>query len=221
MKSGEIVSRLTADTTQIKAAFGASASVALRNLVLFVGAVAMMVVTSPRLSALVLHRHPCRSCCRWWHPAVRVRQRSRLAQDTAGRRLRLRHGGRRRDARDAGLHGRESHAGSLLAAVGGRLPGRAARPRCARSILTAVAIFLIFSSVVGVLWYGAQDVLAARSPAARLSQFVLYAVFGAGALGELSQVWSEVAPPRARRPHRRDPVRRARHQGAQEPRAAP
>jgi ATP-binding cassette subfamily B protein len=63
----------------------------------------------------------------------------------------------------------------------------------ARSILTAVAIFLIFASVVAVLWYGAQDVLAGRMTGGRLSQFVLYAVFAAGALGELSQVWGEVA----------------------------
>ncbi len=80
MKSGEIVSRLTADTTQIKAAFGASASVALRNLVLFVGAVAMMVVTSPRLSGLVLIAIPIIVL-----PLVAsgrsVRERSRLAQD--------------------------------------------------------------------------------------------------------------------------------------------
>src|SRR5205085_1268564 len=59
----------------------------------------------------------------------------------------------------------------------------------ARAALTAVAIFLAFASVVCVLWLGAQDVLAGRISGGLLSQFVLYAVFGAGALGELSQVW--------------------------------
>ena len=57
-KTGEIVSRLSADTTQLKATFGSSASIALRNLFMFVGAVAMMVVTSPKLSAYVLAAIP-------------------------------------------------------------------------------------------------------------------------------------------------------------------
>ncbi len=63
----------------------------------------------------------------------------------------------------------------------------------ARAALTAVAIFLAFGSVVGVLWLGAHDVLAGRISAGLLSQFVLYAVLGATALGELSQVWSEIS----------------------------
>jgi ATP-binding cassette subfamily B protein len=61
-----------------------------------------------------------------------------------------------------------------------------------RALLTACAIFLVFASVVGVLWYGAQDVIAGRLTAGTLSQFVLYAVFAAGALSELSQVWAEL-----------------------------
>jgi ATP-binding cassette subfamily B protein len=63
----------------------------------------------------------------------------------------------------------------------------------ARSILTAIAIFLIFSSVVIVLWVGAQDVMAQTISAGRLGQFILYAVFAAGGLGQLSQVWGEIA----------------------------
>ena len=81
-KTGEVISRLTADTTQIKAAVGASVSVALRNLVLFVGATAMMVVTSPRLSAFVLGRHPGdRAAALWLRPRgardVRAPRRTR------------------------------------------------------------------------------------------------------------------------------------------------
>ena len=63
----------------------------------------------------------------------------------------------------------------------------------ARSLLTVVAIFLAFASVIGVLWLGAQDVLAGRITGGLLSQFVLYAVFGASALGQLSEVWSEIS----------------------------
>ena len=62
----------------------------------------------------------------------------------------------------------------------------------ARAGLTALAIFLIFASVVGILWYGAQDVLAGTMTGGRLGQFVLYAVFAAAATGELSEVWGEI-----------------------------
>jgi ATP-binding cassette subfamily B protein len=191
VKSGEIVSRLTADTTQIKSAFGASASVALRNLVLFLGAVAMMVVTSPRLSGLVLLAIPVIVL-----PLVAsgrsVRERSRRAQDRLA---------------DASAFATEAIGATRVmqafTAEGTTLRefSRAAEDAFeasvtatrARSVLTAVAIFLIFASVVAVLWYGAQDVLAGTMTGGRLSQFVLYAVFAAGALGELSQVWSEVS----------------------------
>ncbi len=191
VKSGEIVSRLTADTTQIKAAFGASASVALRNFVLFLGAVTMMVITSPRLSGLVLLAIPVIVL-----PLVAsgrsVRERSRIAQDRLA---------------DASAFATEAiGATRIMQAFTAEQPTLASFSRAAedafeasrittraRSILTAVAIFLIFASVVGVLWYGAQDVLAGEMTGGRLSQFVLYAVFGAGALGELSQVWSEVS----------------------------
>ena len=80
-KSGELISRLTADTTQIKAAVGASISIALRNLVLFVGAAAMMVFTSPRLSAFVLAAIPVIVLPLYGFGRA-VRRRSRVAQDT-------------------------------------------------------------------------------------------------------------------------------------------
>ena len=178
VKSGEIVSRLTADTTQIKAAFGASASVALRNLVLFVGAAAMMVVTSPRLSGLVLIAIPIIVL-----PLVAsgrsVRQRSRLAQDKLA---------------DASAFATEAVGATRMMQAFTAEKGTIARfsaaveeafhaartTTLARAILTAVAIFLIFSSVVAVLWYGAQDVLDGKITGGRLSQFVLYAVFARG-----------------------------------------
>ena len=80
-KTGELISRLTADTTQLKAAVGASVSVALRNLVLFFGATAMMVVTSPRLSAFVLGAIPVIVLPLYGFGRA-VRRRSRAAQDT-------------------------------------------------------------------------------------------------------------------------------------------
>lgn len=191
VKSGEIVSRLSADTTQLKSAFGASASVALRNLVLFIGAGGMMVYTSPRLSGLVALAIPIIVL-----PLVAsgrsVRQRARVAQDRLA---------------DASAYATEAiGAMRVMQAFVAEAPtlkrfadaaeeayDTARIATRARSLLTGIAIALVFSSVVAILWYGAQDVLAGRLSAGTLSQFVLFAVFAAGGLGELSQVWGEMS----------------------------
>ncbi len=190
-QTGEVVSRLTADTTQVKSAVGASVSIALRNLVLFLGAAAMMVVTSPRLSGFVLGAIPVIVL-----PLVAfgrlVRRRSRGAQDTLA------------DAsgyaaeligamRTVQAFTYERIAAKRFADAVERAFSAARHSTAARAVLTAVAIFLVFSSVVVVLWVGAQDVLANQMTPGVLGQFVLYAVFAAGALGELSQVWGELS----------------------------
>ncbi len=190
-QSGEVVSRLTADTTQIKAAVGASVSQALRNLVLFFGASAMMVVTSPRLSAFVLGAIPVIVL-----PLVAfgrmVRRRSRGAQDTlaAASAYAAETIGA---ARTVQAFTSERIAASRFASAVEHAFVAAVESTAARALLTAVVIFLVFSSVVVVLWVGAQDVLASHMTPGRLSQFVLYAAFAAGALGELSQVWGELS----------------------------
>ncbi len=190
-KTGEVISRLTADTTQVKAAVGTSVSVALRNFVLFVGAGAMMVVTSPRLSAFVLAAIPV-IVLPLYAFARAVRRRSRFAQDT--------------------LADASAYAAELIGAVRvlqaftnerlGIARFRDAVERAflaarasirARAVLTAIAIFLVAASVVVVLWIGAQDVLAAKMTPGRLGQFILYAVLAAGALGSLSEIGGEVA----------------------------
>ncbi|MGC1466723.1 MAG: ABC transporter transmembrane domain-containing protein [Pseudolabrys sp.] len=190
-RSGELISRLTADTTQIKSAVGASVSIALRNLVLFLGGAAMMVVTSPRLSGFVLAAIPVIVL-----PLVgfgrAVRKRGRAAQDTVAEATayasELIGAVRTLQAFTNEIMAR----GRFSAAV--EMAYRAARGATqARAILTAFAIFLVFASVVVVLWIGAQDVLASRITPGRLGQFVLYAAFAAGGLGELSQVWGEIA----------------------------
>ncbi len=188
--SGEVMSRLTADTTQIKAAAGSAASQALRNTVMLIGSVVMMFVTSVKLSILVVAAIPVIVLPLIAYGRI-VRRLSRTAQDT--------------------LADASAFAGENLAAVqtmqaftyeGGviarfaRAVERsfdAARARMrARAGLTAITIFLVFAGVVGILWYGAQDVLAGTMSAGRLGQFVLYSAFAAGALGELSEVWGEV-----------------------------
>jgi ATP-binding cassette subfamily B protein len=189
--SGELVSRLTADTTQIKSAVGASVSIALRNLVLFIGASAMMVISSPKLSGFVLAVIPLIVL-----PLVafgrRVQKLSRGAQDT--------------------LADASSYASELIGAMrtlqaftnerlaklrfGGEVERayQAARNSTgARAILTAIVIFLVFASVVAILWVGSHDVLTGQISAGRLGQFVLYAAFAAGALGQLSEVWGEIS----------------------------
>jgi ATP-binding cassette, subfamily B, bacterial len=190
-RTGEIVSRLTADTTQIKSTVGASVSIALRNLLLFLGATAMMVVTSPRLSLFVLGAIPVIVL-----PLVAfgraVRRRSRAAQDTLA------------DAsgyademigavRTLQSYTNEKLAQSRFSSAVEEAYAAARDATKARGVLTAVVIFLVFASIVVVLWVGAQDVLAGDITPGRLGQFVLYAVFAAGGLSELSQVWGEIA----------------------------
>jgi ATP-binding cassette, subfamily B, bacterial len=190
-RTGEIVSRLTADTTQIKSAVGASVSIALRNLLLFFGGAAMMVVTSPRLSLFVLGAIPVIVL-----PLVgfgrAVRSRGRAAQDTLA------------DAsayadeligamRTLQAFTNEKLAQSRFSSAVEQAYVAARGATKARGVLTAVVIFLVFASIVVVLWVGAQDVLAGSITPGRLGQFVLYAVFAAGGLSELSQVWGEIA----------------------------
>ena len=190
-KSGELISRLTADTTQIKAAVGASVSIALRNMVLFAGASAMMAVTSPRLSGFVLAVIPVIVLPLYGFGRA-VRRRSRAAQDSLA---------------DASAYAseligavrvlqaftNEALARSRFGSAVERAFAAARNSIRARSILTAIAIFLVFASVVVVLWVGAQDVLTDRITPGRLSQFVLYAVLAAAGLGQLSEVWGEIS----------------------------
>jgi ATP-binding cassette subfamily B protein len=190
-KSGELVSRLTADTTQIKSAVGSAVSVALRNLVLFFGSVTMMVVTSPWLSLYVLILIPAIVL-----PLVAfgrlVRRRSRTAQDTLA---------------DASAYAAEliSAVRTLQAFTNERLAdtrfsgaverayAAAIHSTRARAVLTAIIIFLASASVVFILYVGAQAVLTGHMTAGTLGQFVLFAVFAASGLGQLSEVWGEIS----------------------------
>jgi len=189
-RTGEIASRLTADTTQIKAAFGSSASVALRNFVLFVGAAAMMAITSPQLSLLVLIAIPLIVLPLAAFGRL-VTRRARTAQDTLAdaTAFAVEAIGAARTVQ--ALTGEEAARARFDTAVE-RSFAAALYSTKARAWLTVAIIFLVFASIVGVLWNGAQNVLAGRMTAGTLSQFVLYAVFAAGALSQLSEVWNEL-----------------------------
>jgi ATP-binding cassette, subfamily B, bacterial len=190
-RSGELISRLTADTTQIKSAVGASVSIALRNLMLFFGASAMMVITSPRLSGFVLLVIPLIvlplvAFGRW------VRRLSRNAQDT------LAEASAYASELVGAIRTVQAYTGERLAQArfGSEVEQayEAARTSTqARAVLTAVIIFIVFTSVVAILWVGSHDVLTGTITPGRLGQFVLYAAFAAAGLGQLSEVWGEVS----------------------------
>ena len=190
-KTGELVSRLTADTTQIKSAAGATASMALRNVVLIIGAIAGMIYTSPGLSLIVLVAIPI-IVLPIFAFGRNVRRKSRYAQDKLA---------------DATAYASESissvrtlQAFTNEQLVAGRFSNavehafEAARSSiAARAFLTAFAIFMVFTSVVAVLWIGAGAVLDGRMSSGLLGQFLLFSVMAAGALGALSEVWGELS----------------------------
>jgi ATP-binding cassette subfamily B protein len=190
-RAGDLVSRLTADTTQIKSTFGSTASIALRNGIMFLGALALMVVTSPQLSAIVIAAIPLIVL-----PLVlsgrSVRRRARAAQDrladasayaseaVGAIRTMQSFGAERQTARAFEDASNDAYAASRSATG-------------SRAWLSGVAIFLVSASVVCVLWVGATEVFAGRMTGGRLSQFVLYAVLAASSLGQLSEVYGEIS----------------------------
>jgi len=188
--SSEVMSRLTADTTLIRGAVITAVSQSLRNAVMLSGAIIMMFLTSLKLSLLVAVAIPFIML-----PLIAsgrfVRQLSRRAQDEladasvyASENLAA--------ARTMQAYTTEGHvSGRYQTAVGRAFEAAILRTR-ARAFLTATAIFLVFASVTGILWLGAQDVLAGTMTGGRLAQFVLYAAFAAGAVGELAEVWGEL-----------------------------
>ena len=189
-RTGEIVSRLTTDTTVLQVVLGATTSMALRNMLLLFGGTALLAITSPKLTALVFLVVPVVIL-----PIVvfgrRVRRLSRLSQDRVA---------------DIGAHIDESlHAVRTVQAFG-REPlerdrfgarvedafGAAVGRISARAMLTAFVIVTVFGAVGMVLWIGGHDVIAGRVSAGELSAFVFYAVVVAGSVGALSEVVGEL-----------------------------
>ena len=187
MRTGEVISRLTADMAVVQSAVDTTISVALRNILLLVGAATMMLVTSPKLAVLVAFLVP---------PVVaplvllgrRLRRLARESQD--------------RIADASGIIGEVLQeifvvqaftAEANASAHGGEAVEQAyrvARRRITvRSRLTALVIFLVAGGVVGIAWVGATDVGAGRMSPGALGQFVFYAVFVGSAAGSLSEVW--------------------------------
>ncbi len=188
--TGEVLSRITTDTTLILSVIGSSVSIALRNLLLFVGGLALMLVTSPKLTGLVLLIVPLVIV-----PILtlgrRLRRLSRENQDwiaaSSG------------NASEALTSVQTVQAFTHEPASRGNFSDvteesyRSARRRItARAAMTVIVIFLVFSGVVGVLWIGAHDVRAGEMSAGMLVQFVIYSVMVAGSVAALSEIWGEL-----------------------------
>ncbi len=189
-KTGEVVSRLTADTTQIKSAFSSTASIALRNGVMLIGAVIMMIVTSPKLAGLAGLAIPLIVL-----PLViygrRVRALSRAAQDTLAASAAFAQE-RLSAITTVQSNVQENYTRNEFSSATDFAFSAAARRTLARAVLTAAIIFVALGSIVGLLWFGAQEVISGNLSGGTLSQFVIYAVIAASSLGQLSEVWGEI-----------------------------
>lgn len=190
-QSGELVSRLAADTTQIKSAVGATASLALRNMILGIGATGAMVATSPRLAAFVGIVIPVIALPVFAFGRA-VRKRSREAQDTLAQATAF--ASEQIGAiRTIKAFTAEDQATARFSNAVESAHNAARAAILSRSVLTFVAILSIFTSIVCVLWIGASNVLDGTMTPGTLGQFLLFALIAAGALGALSEVWGELS----------------------------
>ena len=189
-KTGDVISRLTADTTQIKSAFSSTASIALRNAVMLIGAVAMMIYTSPRMSGLAALAIPAIVV-----PLViygrKVRALSRRAQDALA--SSAAYAQERLQGIAAIQANTQEPATNLAFGKATVVAFEAAQARTwARSILTFAIIGVGTGAIVGLLWFGSHEVLGGNITGGTLGQFVLYALFASSSLGQLSEVWGDL-----------------------------
>lgn len=188
--AGEIASRLTADTSVLQSLFGSSVSLALRNLVMLVGAVVLMLITQPWLSTLVLIGIPATLLPIVWY-GRRVRRLSRTSQD------RVAELGRYAEEALSGIKTIQAftHEGVDKTHYGQRVEqafGSAVERTQQRAWLTGIAMLVVFTAVGLMLWQGGQAVLAGTMSAGELSAFIFYAVLAAGAIATLAEVAGDV-----------------------------
>ncbi|WP_316014701.1 ABC transporter transmembrane domain-containing protein [Roseobacter sp. HKCCA0434] len=190
LMTGEVLSRLTTDTTLILSVVSSSVSVALRNVLTLAGGLVMMLWTSPKLTLAVLVVVPLVIL-----PIVllgrRLRGLSRENQDRiadssaqASETLMA--------AQTVQAYTHEAVSRNAFGALTEAAYDSARRRVKVRAAMTAIVIFLIFSGVVGVLWLGARDVRADLMTPGTLVQFLIYAILVAGAVGALSEIWGEL-----------------------------
>jgi len=189
-RSGELVSRLTADVELIRNIVGSVMSIALRSSITAVGALVMLFVTSPRLAAwamvgiplavvpVILGSRVIRKIAR--SSQDRVADANALATETLGA------------VRTVQAHARETYERDRFAVAVSNAVHTARKRIGAQSLMTGSTITLFFGAITLVLWSGAHDVLAQRISAGTLIQFVLYALFAGGSVAALAEVWNEL-----------------------------
>ncbi|MGN6152567.1 MAG: ABC transporter transmembrane domain-containing protein [Lysobacteraceae bacterium] len=189
-RSGELVSRLTADVELIRNIVGSVMSIALRSGITVVGALAMLFVTSPRLAAWALVGIPLavlpvivgarriRKIAR--NSQDRVADANALAAETLGA------------VRTVQAHAREDYERGRFVRAVATAVGTARKRIGAQALMTGSTIVLFFGAITLVLWSGAHDVIAHRMTAGTLIQFVLYALLGGGSVAALAEVWNEL-----------------------------
>ncbi len=190
LMTGEVLSRITTDTTLILSVIGSSVSVALRNVLMLVGGLILLALTSWKLTGLVLLIVPAIII-----PIVvlgrRLRELGRENQDWIAN-----SSGKASEALSAVQTVQAYTHEDLTRGAFGEVTEKgyeSARKRIGtRSAMTVIVIFLVFSGVVGVLWMGARDVQGGLMSPGALVQFLIYAVMVAGAVGALSEIWGEL-----------------------------
>jgi ATP-binding cassette subfamily B protein len=188
--TGEVLSRITTDTTLILSVIGSSVSVALRHSLTLIGGLVLLMLTSYKLSLMVLLIVPAVVV-----PIIvlgrRVRTSSRENQDWIAQ-----SSGKASEALSAvqtvQAFTHEARTRADFADVTEKSFDSARKRIMIRSIMTFIVIFLAFSGVVGVLWIGAHDVRTGEMTPGQLVQFLIYAVMVAGAVGALSEIWGEL-----------------------------
>jgi ATP-binding cassette, subfamily B, bacterial len=190
LMTGEVLSRLTTDTTLILSVIGSSVSIALRNVLILLGGMVLLFATSAKLAGLVLLIVPAIVV-----PIVvlgrKLRRLSRENQDWIAA-----SSGQASEALGAVQTVQAYTHEAATQAQFGDLTEKSfvsAKTRITtRAIMTVIVIFLVFTGIVGVLWIGARDVRAGVMSPGELVQFVIYAVMVAGAVGALSEIWGEL-----------------------------
>ncbi len=190
LQTGEVLSRLTSDTTLIQALIGTSISVALRSGVMFIGGLIMMLATSAWLAGIMLVLLLL-VVLPLWALGRHVRKMSRTSQDKVADTSAM--AGEVLNAMPTvQAFVREPHEQARFVQAVEAAFTEARRRIQFRSLLTAVAILLAFAVIVFVLWVGARQVAAGEMSLGELTQFVMYAVLIAGSIGALSEVWGDV-----------------------------
>lgn len=188
--TGEIISRITTDTTLILSVIGSSVSVALRNVLILIGGLVMLMLTSAKLTGLVLLIVPAVVV-----PIIvlgrRLRKLSRENQDWIAK-----SSGSASEAlssvQTVQAFTHEAQTRAAFSEVTERAYRSAQTRIGTRALMTVIVIFLVFAGVVGVLWIGARDVRQGVMSVGELVQFVIYAVMVAGSVGALSEIWGEI-----------------------------